>query len=158
MDGPRASWAGGGTQPMAGVGTGWALKSLPIQPGCDSVTRKTSMTCCLFTTAAYTKCTWVTAFHAKRTTAVLTGPVIAGFCSLGSSHWVILLSVNNKINYIITTSPPHCEYTCFFFPYTFSLPFPQISISGLEDTAFTHLHQNPITLFSWKDSLKNAKV
>lgn len=65
--------------------------------------------------------TWVTAFHAKRTIAVLTGPVIAGFCSLGSSHWVILLSVNNRRNYIITSRLSHHEFMvlvffCFVFP------------------------------------------
>lgn len=81
--------------------------------------------------------------------AVLTGPVIAGFCSLGSSHWVILLSVNNKRNYIITSLLGHCEFMLDFFSLQlFSLTFPQLSISGLENAAFTHLHQNPITLFS----------
>lgn len=100
--------------------------------------------------------TWVTAFHAKRTIAVLTGPVIAGFCSLGSSHWVILLSVNNRRNDIITSRLSHHEFMVLFFFFVvvlfslqmFSLPFPQLSISGLEKTAFTHLHQTPPTPFS----------
>jgi len=26
-----------GTQPMAGVGSGWTLRSLPTQPMCDSI-------------------------------------------------------------------------------------------------------------------------
>lgn len=68
--------------------------------------------------------TWVTAFHAKRTIAVLTGPVIAGFCSLGSSHWVILLSVNNRRNDIITSRLSHHEFmVLFFFLSLFCFPY-----------------------------------
>ena len=35
-------------------------------------------------------------YHVERDIRILTGPVMAGFCSLGSSHWVILLSENIK--------------------------------------------------------------
>ena len=31
LDGPWAAWAGGGNQPMAGVGAGWALRPLPTK-------------------------------------------------------------------------------------------------------------------------------
>lgn len=37
LDGPRAAWCGGGSQAMAGLGTGWAVRSSRTKPLHDSM-------------------------------------------------------------------------------------------------------------------------